>query len=157
MANSRRHHRPSVRAIPIHGSRDALDVVSLAAAEPLRAETIALLLDDDHIGRACVVIEGTQDPDDVVDVAHLMAELAERDVAVHAIVLASIRPRAATATVLESAGDRPERNDVDRWLELLDLFEHAGIDLLDWYVVTQQTVSSLRSRTGMPPLWRDAC
>jgi hypothetical protein len=155
MAHSRRHHRPSVRAIPIQGSRDALDVVSLAAAEPLRAETIALLLDDDHVGRACVVIEGTQEPDDVVDVAELMAELAERDGDVHAIVLASIRPP-------RSAGERREeeqsgRSDVDRWLELLDLFERAGIDLLDWYIVTQQTVSSLRSRTGMPPLWRDAC
>jgi hypothetical protein len=155
MAHSRRHHRPSVRAIPIHGSRDALDVVSLAAAEPLRAETIALLLDDDHVGRACVVIEGTQEPDDVVDVAHLMTELAERDIGVHAIVLASIRPWRPVDQAHDK--DQSRRSDVDRWLELLDLFERAGIDLLDWYVVTQQTVSSLRSRTGMPPLWRDAC
>jgi len=157
VTHSRRHHRPSVRAIPIHGSRDALDVVSLAAAEPLRAETIALLLDDDHVGRACVVIEGTQEPDDVVDIARLMAELAERDVDVHAIVLASIRPRRPADDLPEGADDPQGRSDVDRWLELLDLFERAGIDLLDWYVVTQHTVFSLRSRTGMPPLWRDAC
>jgi hypothetical protein len=124
---------------------DALEVVLLAASTPLRAETVVVLLDDTHAGTTCFVVSGTDDPDDVVDVARFVSELAERSDAVHAVVLASMRPTPLPA--------EPARSDLDRWLELLDAFDEVGVELIDWFTIGDD-VTSLRRAVGMPLLWR---
>ncbi len=153
--HQRHRHRTAARDLRITGADQALDVVRLAASEPRRPETVALLLDDGHVGRTCFVVDGTTNPDDVVEVARLVAEVAEREAVVHAVVLASIRLGVPAPD--ERGHDGARRDDLDRWLELLDLFDDIGVELLDWYVVAGGQSMSLRSATGMPTLWRDAC
>ena len=81
--------------------------------------------------RACFVVSGTTAPDDVLDVAALVAEVAARSPEVHAVVLATLRP--ARLPVRAPVGRRDD--DVARWLVLLDLFDEVGVELLDWFVV----------------------
>ena len=137
------------RPIPLTSYDDALDVVLLAASDPPQAETLVLLLDDGHAGTTCFAVTGTEAPDDVLDVARLVAELAEGQPSVHAAFLASVRP-ASRPGLLAGEG----RGDLDRWLELLDLFDAVAVELLDWVVVAGGRAASVRTRTGMPSLWR---
>jgi hypothetical protein len=136
------------RSRPLLSAADALDVVSLATHWPPRDETIVLLLDAELTGRTCVIVDGTGRADDVLDVAHVVLEVATRDVDVHAAVLASVRVGEP-----EDGPAASSRSDVDRWLELLDAFDDAGVELLDWFTVLDDQPESLRSATGMPSLW----
>ena len=63
----------------------------------------------------------------------------------HATVLATVRPAQPVAS---------GRSDLDRGLELIELFEAAGLELLDWFVIGPDGASSLREGTGLPLLWR---
>jgi hypothetical protein len=129
------------RPAPLASAADVLDAVLVAASDPPEPETLVLLLDDGHVGHTCFVVSSTERPEDVLDVAHLVAELAERSTVVHAVVLASVRP--------EDPGDS------DRWLELLDLFDAVDVELLDWFVIVERRAVSMRSRAGAsPPLSR---
>ena len=123
-----------------------LQLVDLAISRPLRPETVVLLADDAHLGHTCFIVSGTSCVDDVLDVAALVAEVAERSPAVHAVVLATVRPAEPIGV--------SERSDLDRGLELLELFEDAGVELLDWFVIGPEGSSSLREQTGLPLLWR---
>jgi hypothetical protein len=141
--------RPS-RSRPLLTAADALDVVSLATHWPARDETIVLLLDAELIGRTCMIVDGTERADDILDVAHVVLEVATREVDVHAAVLATVR--------VSPPGDPPaerSRSDIDRWLELLDAFDDAGVELLDWFIVVEDRAESVRTATGMPWLWPD--
>ena len=139
---------PLRRGRPVVSATDALDVVALATRWPPREETVALLLDDELVGRTCLVVDGTSEPDDVLDVARLVVEVAEQEPAVHAAVLATVRLGPPGAV---SSGHR--RGDLDRWLELLEAFDEAAVELLDWFVVVEDHAESLRAVTGMPSLW----
>jgi hypothetical protein len=119
-------------------------MVSIARSRPGEPETVALLLDDQLVGITCVIVDGTAQPDDVLDVARLVAEVAEQDPVTHVAVMASVRVQEPPAT---------DRTDADRWLELLDLFDDVGVALYDWFVVTGDRAESLRTATGMPQLW----
>ena len=99
-----------------------------AASDPPQPETLVLLLDDAHVGHTCFVVSSTERPDDVLDVAHLVAELAERSTVVHAVVLA----RSVQSTPADS----------DRWLVLLDLFDAVDVELLDWFVIVERRAVS---------------
>jgi hypothetical protein len=126
----------------------ALDVIALARSSPPKPETIGLLLDADLVGRTCVVVDATSDPDDVLDVARLLAEVAEREPKLQAAVIASIRTHAPPGLL-----PARHRCDVDRWLDLLEVFDEVGVELLDWFVVVGDGAESLRTLTGMPQLW----
>jgi hypothetical protein len=78
-----------------------------------------------------------------------VVEVADRSPAVHAVVLATVRPAADPTAA-------PERSDLDRGLELLELFEEGGLELLDWFVIGPDGPSSLREQSGLPLLWRGA-
>jgi len=145
-AASHPSHVAARRGRPILTSVDALELVALAGSTPAKPETIALLLDEQLIGRTCVIVDSTSAADDVLDVAALVVETVEREPAICAAVLASVRPA-------PDALSDGHRGDVDRWLELLDLFDDVGVELLDWFVVVGERAESLRTLTGMPPLW----
>ena len=110
-----RFHHPSAPPARLTDAVAALQLVDLAISRPLRPETVVLLADDAHLGHTCFIVSGTSAVDDVLDVAALVAEVAERSPAVHAVVLATVRPA-------EPIGSS-ERSDLDRGLELLELFE----------------------------------
>jgi hypothetical protein len=42
---------------------------------------------------------------------------------------------------------------VDRLLELLELFDGVGVELVDWFVLAGGTAASLRALTGLPSSW----
>lgn len=138
-------HHPSAPPARLTDAVAALQLVDLAVSRPLRSETVVFLADDAHLGHTCFVVSGTSAADDVLDVAALVVEVAERSPAVHAVALATVRPAEPTAS---------GRSDLDRGLELLELFETAGLELLDWFVISPDGASSLREGTGLPLLWR---
>ena len=138
-------HHPSAPPARLTDAVAALQLVDLAINRPLRSETVVFLADDAHLGHTCFIVSGTSAADDVLDVAALVVEVAERSPAVHAVVLATVRPTEPIASA---------RSDLDRGLELLELCEAAGLELLDWFVVSPDGASSLREESGLPLLWR---
>ena len=107
-------------------------MIRLAISRPLRSETIALVLEDDLRGRTIVVVDGTDEPDSLLDVVeHLVESIAcsMADVPTEGyLVLATVRP-----------GGGPEPGDGDRWLEASELAELAGVELLEWFVISTDT------------------
>lgn len=142
------HHRfPRAGLDPITDPADALVIVAAAMRRPRRAETIAIVLDADRCGIAIVVVAGTTAPDAVVDVAEFVATSAARGGSAGGFVIATVRPGA------ESSGPPPGgRSDVDRWLEMSDIAEQAGCELVEWFVIGRE-ISCPRDRLGEMPRW----
>ena len=124
----------------------ALDTIFLAAHAPARPEVIALLLDVDYVGHTVMVVDGTTSPDAVVDVAELIGESAAEAGRQQAVVLASVRP-----------GLGPLPGDVDRWLELSDMAESFGCELVEWFVISDGVVWCPRGLLAEPPRWSRSC
>lgn len=120
----------------------ALEVVLAAAQVPPRDEVIALLLDADLRGHSIVVVDGTVSPDAVVDVMELLGEAVARADRDQAIVLTSVRT---------DCGALP--GDVDRWLELNEVAETLGCELLEWFVITDGVAWCPRDFLAEPPRW----
>lgn len=131
--------RAGVDEVDLAGVRAILD---LALAAPLRHETIVIVLDGRRRGLAIVTVTDTVEPHAVLDVVELMVSAPAHRDRVGAVVVASVRPGAPAAD-----------GDVDRWLEMTDLAEAAGVELLDWLVVDAQGVSFPRDLLGEPPRW----
>jgi len=85
-------HHPSSSPARLTDAVAARQLVDLAISRPLRSETVVFLADDSHLGHTCFIVSGTSAVDDVLDVAALVVEVAERSPAVHAVVLATVRP-----------------------------------------------------------------
>lgn len=130
---------------PIADEASALAVVRLAAARPMRHETIVVLLDEDRRGVGLVVVSGTVDPDAVVAVAECLLDPIAHDGRVAAAVIASCRPD-------DDADDEPVLADADRWLELDDVARRHGVALLDWFV-EGRGLSRPRELVNAPPRW----
>jgi len=132
---------PSAPSVHLSDAADALDLIELVVDRPLRPETLVVLVDDAHWAHTCFAVSGTASPDAVTDIASLVVELAEREPAIHAVVMASVRPVWV---------DGSDRTDLDRGVELLDLFERAEVELLDWFVVGPASTSSFRELAELP-------
>ncbi len=143
-----------MQLVPVHGrlpragidpitSADAAFVtISMAVHRPLRDETIVALLDDARRGISLVVVGGTRDRDAVVDVVDCLLNLTRHGDRIGSLVVASVR--------LDH--DHADERDVDRWLEMSDLAEQFGIELLEWFVIADD-VSCPRDQLGEPPRW----
>ncbi|MET0460568.1 MAG: hypothetical protein ABW122_09275 [Ilumatobacteraceae bacterium] len=144
------HQPPRAGLDPVDTAAAALAVVQLAMHRPIRSETIALVLGDDHRGRSIVVVDGTDDPDAVVAVVERLADTIAVSGRDGALVVASIRP-----------GRGLVPGDVDRWLEASDIADDAGVDLLEWFVVDGEvgagTAWCPRDLLGEPPRWPPRC
>ena len=119
----------------------ALATIAMAISRPHRSETILLLLDEARSGRAIVVVSGTTEPDQVIEVVECVTQ-GEGCEHIGAIVIASARPD----------GDDEHPGDVDRWLEMSEIASLAGIELLEWFVIGR-TISCPRDRLGETPRW----
>ena len=101
------HRIPRAGVDPIDRRRAALAVIRLAMHDPPTDETIALVLDDDRRGRTIVVVDGTDEPDSVLDVVERLAD----SIADSGAGGASSSPRcgraAARSTATTTAGWRP--------------------------------------------------
>jgi hypothetical protein len=132
------HRAPRAAVDPIDSAAAALAVVALAMRRPPTHETIALVLDTDRRGRTIVVVDGTHEPDAVLDVIERVAGSIAESGRSGCVVLATIRP-----------GGGPEEGDDDRWLEASDLADDVGVELLEWFVITGDS-PSLGARTWCP-------
>lgn len=131
--------RAGVDEVDLTGVRAVLD---LAITEPLRHETIVVLLDHRRRGLAIVTVTGTIVPHAVLDVVELMVSAPAHRDRVGAVVVASVRP-----------GEPATDGDIDRWLEMTDVAEQYDVELLDWLVVDEGGVSFPRDLLGEPPRW----
>jgi len=139
----RRPRRPP----PVRSSADALEVVALAMSRPPRAETIAFVLDDAGYGTTVLIVDGTDEPDAVVDVVDRIAAAAGLAGAA-SIVVATVRPQPLTV-------DRPslDDGDVDRWFEASDVATGHGVELLEWYVIGPDGIVCPREVFGERSRW----
>lgn len=127
---------------------EALAVVTLARSAPLRAETLCVALDDAGLGRVVSVIDGTDGPDDIIDIVELFAAAAARGPA-RGLVVATVRP---TPT-----GEIDDGDDIERWHRADRAAEQYGIVLLEWFVITDLGVALPRRSAGAPSRWPDRC
>ena len=139
------HHRlPRAGVDTIDCAETALLTLAMAIQQPLRAETVSLLLDDQRRGIAVAVVSGTDQPDDVLEVVECFTRSATHGGRVASVIVASVRP--VVADEVTTAGD------VDRWLEMSEIAEQAGVELIEWFVITGD-VTCPRDRLGEPPRW----
>lgn len=128
----------------VDSAEAAIEVILTAMHHPERAEIIALVLGADRRGRTIVIVDGTDSPDAVLDVMELLVETAASSDAHFdtSLVLASVRP-----------GGAPLPGDADRWVELDELAETFGCELLDWFVVNDGVAWCPRDVIAEPPRW----
>ena len=139
------HHRlPRAGVDTISCAETALLTLAMAIQQPLRAETVTLLLDDQRRGIAVAVVSGTHQPDDVLEVVECFTRSAAHGGRVGSIIVASVRP--------DRSDEATTAADVDRWLEMSDIAEQAGVELLEWFVIGGD-VRCPRDRLGEPPRW----
>jgi hypothetical protein len=145
MPTSPVHHRiPRAGLDPIGDATTALATVAAVVHRPFRHETIVLLLDAERRGIGVFVVTETEPPDAVLEVVEFAVHPAAHGGRVAAMIVASVRPGGDTGP--EAAGD------VDRWLEMSDIAEQAGVEVLEWFVVGRG-ISCPRDRLGEPPRW----
>jgi hypothetical protein len=130
-------------ALPVVDSAEAaLATIIRAAHEPARPEVIVILLDPDLVGHTIVVVDGATSPDAVIETMEVMTEAAAEAGREQSFVVASIRP-----------GDGVLPGDVDRWIELSDLADTHGCELLEWFVISDQVAWCPRDFLIEPPRW----
>jgi hypothetical protein len=135
------HRIPRARIDPIIDPATALALFRATIAIPPRPETIVALLDDAHRGLALVSVDGTTEPDHVLEVVECVTAADLYDAGLGGVIVASVRPAGAI-----------DDRDADRWFELCDLADAAGAELLEWFVLGR-SVSCPRDLVGVPPRW----
>lgn len=141
------HRRlPRAGIDPIVDFDAAFVTISMAVHRPLRHETIVALIDDARRGISLVAVSGTEHPDAVVEVVECLLDPARHGGRVAGLIVASVRPGE------HPTGADGAPGDIDRWLEMSDLSEQAGIELLEWFVIADD-VRCPRDQLGEPPRW----
>jgi hypothetical protein len=137
------HHLPIPGVDRIDSHELALLVVTASMARPLRPETILVLLDGDRRCRVLAVVTGTVRPDSVLEILECLTRPEVHDGRVAAAIVASVRPgRSVTDT------------DVARWLEMSDIADDHGVDLLEWFVLgSGDGAACPRDLLGELPRW----
>ena len=141
------HRLPRAGIDPITSHDDALVTVAMAVDRPLRHETIVVLLDDERRGLAVVVVTDTTCPDDVLEAVECLTRPTAHAGRAGAIVVGSVRPAPPARDI-----DRDIDRDVERWLELSEIAEGHGIELLEWFVIGTG-VRCPRDDLGEAPRW----
>lgn len=137
---------PRARIDPIDDARRARTLIDAVVAVPLRPETIVVVLDDAHCGLGIVTVDGAGDPERTVAVVEVLAVPGLFDGEADALLVATVCPSRPDAACLQA-------DDADRWFEMCDLAEAAGLELVEWFVYGPDGVSCPRDRTGSPPRW----
>ena len=120
----------------------ALAVISTAMHRPPQPQVIALVLDNDLRGHAVVIVDGTDSPDAVIEVIELLAEGAAEATHPSTFVVAAVRP---------GYGALP--GDADRWLELCEIADTHGCELLEWFILSDDVAWCPRDLLAEPPRW----
>jgi hypothetical protein len=130
------------RIDPINTAYNALStLIGLIGPDPLH-QTAFLLLDRERRAVFTLMGEATDDPNSVLGVVDSITDIACDDNTVCAAVIASIRP-----------GGGALYSDIARWADIDEQCNHAGIQLIEWFVLGSSTVSCPRELSGEPPRW----
>lgn len=134
---------PRAGVDPITSDSTARSFVELLCPAPLVDEVLVVMLDDQRRGLSVLQVAGTTTPDAVLVVADAVSRMGPPECA--AVVLVSSRPSYPV-----------EAGDVDRWIEASDILDDAGIELVEWYVVSEHGVECPRDLFGEPPRWSES-
>ena len=69
-------------------------------------------------------MSGTQQPDDVLEVVECFTRSAAHGGRGGGIIVATVRPQPSDESTVAT--------DVDRWLEMSDIAEQVGVELIEW-------------------------
>ena len=144
MSRSPCRRRRSRRPYRVLTPEDAIDAVLASAADLGTPRVLGLLLDRD---RAVVTAVAVDDPPPRGrDLDELLESLVDVAAAteVAALVLATVRP---------GRGHEPTPADLARWTWLVPYADDAGVELLDWFVLSDGFASSLAELTGVGDRW----
>ena len=126
---------------PIDDPHTALGVVMRALHVPPIHETVVVLLDTQRRGMCIAVVSGTHPPRRELDVVECFADIAAASGRIGGLIVASSRPH-----------DGLQPDDVDRWMEMNDVVDSAGLELVEWFVI--DTLPAFpRELLGDPPRW----
>ena len=120
----------------------AIAVISAAMNRPPKPQVIVLVLDTDLDGHAVVIVDGTDSPDAVIEVLEVLAEGAAEADHPATFVVAAVRP-----------GYDALPGDADRWMELCEIAEIHGCELLEWFVLSDDAAWCPRDLLAEPPRW----
>ena len=157
MSQPCRSHR-GVAVRPIHTADDAIRTLMLATDDGSTDCVVVACVDAARRPLTLFVFDrspgvaqtpdpgGRASPDDDLEqaVEALLAASASADSPLSAVFLGSCRPDS-------EPGPTPE--DELRWLRLADLCADAGIELLDWFLVTDGAVCSVAEGLRPGPGW----
>lgn len=128
---------------PLTSPVDALDVIGEIAARPPTAEIICVHLDAHRRVVGAFAVTGITDPGHVVEVAAVALDAATGATEPGGLLLASVRP--------DSSG--PDPHDAARWDVLDTLCAEAGVELVEWLVVTPRAVTLPRVAAQAADRW----
>lgn len=138
---------PLMRAIPrahrdpLETPLDALLLIMLLLERGAYDETLVLVLDDARRGVGVLRVTGTSDPDSLLGVVDHVAEAIRASPEASALILVSARESSALSV-----------DDLHRWHEADESCADADIDLVEWFVVSNE-ISCPRELCGVPPRW----
>lgn len=150
--NTCHHGVPRARIDPIRSAETALAMIGLVTTTPPRNETIVLLLDDARCGFGVVVVSGTDDNQAVLCVADCVLNLAAQNAEVAGVIIASVRTPCSIDSNSRAEPSDCTDADVDRWLEMSDLADSAGVELVEWFIVARD-ITCPRDLIAEPPRW----
>ncbi len=140
------HVFPLGRRAPVAGvdavdsAEQALGLLEIAVARPLRPEIVVVALDELRHGSTVLIVTDTDRPGQVLGVVETVSAVLPAPST--AMFLASVRPRGGLVAA-----------DVDRWFEASALAAAHGVELLDWFVVSPGIAVSPREVAGEPERW----
>jgi hypothetical protein len=140
---------PRARIDPIDDQRRARSLLDAVVTVPLRPETIVVVLDDASRGLAILTVVDAGSPARTVDVVEQLAVPGLCDGEAGALLVATVRPADHSSIDPSDATS----DDGDRWFEMCDLADAAGLELVEWFLYEPAGVSCPRDRTGAPPRW----
>lgn len=146
MPTNRSRRLPRAGIDRIADELTALDLLDAVITRPSRHETVLVLLDDDRCGIGLVVVDGTVDADDVVEVAERVLDPAVHEGRVAGVIVASVRPEHS------DDGGWSDTGSADRWLALDEIAHGSCVELVEWLVLGRR-VSRPRELVAVPARW----
>jgi hypothetical protein len=132
---------PRAHRDPLRTSLDALLLIMLLLEADAHDETMVLVLDDERRGTAVMRVTGTGDPDSLLGVVDHVTETSRASPDAAGLILVSARASSAISV-----------DDLRRWHEADASCTDADLDLIEWFVVSNE-VSCPRELCGIAPRW----
>ena len=124
----------------LDSAQTALDLVLMAAAQPLEHQTIVLLGRAGQGGGSCVIIDGEVPRDELSSMISLLAGVVPDG---SPLVVATITPEAPTLT----------EDELAHWFDLDEAVAAYGATLCEWFLVGEGTAIAVGEWSGVEPRW----